>query len=159
MYRIGQGYDAHRLIPGRKLILGGVEIAYPLGLEGHSDADVLTHAVMDALLGALVLGDIGKHFPPDDPAFRGANSLKLLEDVNKMIEAQGYRLSNLDATVIAQKPKLSGYILEMRENLAAAMGVPVSLVSVKATTEEGMGFTGAQQGVSAHCVVLLASCI
>jgi len=135
--------------------LGGVEIAHPLGLEGHSDADVLAHAVMDALLGALALGDIGKRFPPGDPAFKGVNSLKLLEDVNKMIEAQGYRLNNLDATIIAQKPKLSGYIPIMRENLAAATGVPAALVSVKATTEEGMGFTGARQGISAHCVVLL----
>jgi len=154
-YRIGHGYDAHRLVSGRKLILGGVEITHPLGLEGHSDADVLTHAVMDALLGALALGDIGKYFPPDDPAFKGASSLKLLEDVNRMVEAQGYRLGNLDATIIAQNPKLFEYITEMRENLAATMGVPAALVSVKATTEEGMGFTGAQQGISAHCVALL----
>ena len=154
--RIGHGYDAHRLVAGRKLILGGVEIPHDLGLDGHSDADVLTHAIMDALLGALALGDIGLHFPPGDAAFKGASSIKLLREVAGMVEAQGFALGNLDATVIAQKPKLAGYIPNMRENLAGALGVPAGRVSVKATTEEGMGFTGVGQGIAAHCVVLLA---
>jgi len=156
-FRIGHGYDAHRLTPGRKLILGGVEINHPSGLDGHSDADVLTHAVMDALLGALALGDIGAHFPPGDPAFKDADSLKLLMSVSQMIGARGYRLSNLDATIIAQEPKLAGYIPAMRENLAGAMDIPIDRVSVKATTEEGMGFTGAGEGMAAHCVALLES--
>ena len=154
-FRIGHGYDAHRLVPGRKLILGGVEIEHPCGLDGHSDADVLTHAVADALLGALALGDIGAHFPPGDPAFKDADSLKLLGHVAEMIRTHGYCLSNLDATVIAQQPKLAGYIPAMRENLAQAVGAPIERVSVKATTEEGMGFTGRQEGIAAHCVVLL----
>ena len=153
--RIGHGYDAHRLVPGRSLILGGVDIPHHLGLCGHSDADVLTHAIMDALLGALALGDIGMHFPPGDADFKGADSIKLLQKVAGMVEARGFELSNLDATVIAQEPKLAGYILGMRERLAGAIGVPVGLISVKATTEEGMGFTGAGEGIAAHCVALL----
>jgi len=156
-FRIGHGYDAHRLTPRRKLILGGLEIEHPLGLDGHSDADVLTHAVMDALLGALALGDIGTHFPPGDPAFKDASSLKLLARVSQMICEHGYRLNNLDATVIAQEPKLVGYIPKIRENLAVALQAPIDKLSVKATTEEGMGFTGAGQGIAAHCVVLLES--
>ena len=154
-FRIGHGYDAHRLVPGRKLILGGVEVEHPRGLDGHSDADVLTHAVADALLGALALGDLGTHFPPGDPAFKDADSLKLLGSVAEMIVARGYRLGNLDATVIAQQPKLAGYIPAIRENLAQAVGANIGCVSVKATTEEGMGFTGTQEGIAAHCVVLL----
>jgi len=155
-FRIGHGYDAHRLVPGRKLILGGVDIPHHLGLDGHSDADVLTHAIMDAMLGALALGDIGKHFPPQDDSFKGADSVELLRKVAKMVKAQGFALCNLDATVIAQQPKLAGFIPQMRENLAAAIGVPADRISVKATTEEGMGFTGRQEGIAAHCVVLLA---
>ena len=154
--RIGHGYDAHRLVPGRKLILGGVDVPYNLGLDGHSDADVLTHAIMDAMLGALALGDIGRHFPPQDDAFKGADSIGLLRKVAAMVKAQGFALCNLDATVVAQQPKLAGFIPGMRENLAAAIGVPVDRISVKATTEEGMGFTGRQEGIAAHCVVLLA---
>ena len=160
--RIGHGYDAHRLVAGqgRKLVLGGEEISFKelgrtFGLDGHSDADVLTHAVMDALLGALALGDIGRHFPPGDPAFKDARSIKLLEQVAGMIGERGYCLVNLDATVIAEKPKLAGYIPNIRENLAGALGVPAGQVSVKATTEEGMGFTGRMEGIAAHCVVLI----
>jgi len=153
--RIGHGYDAHRLVPGRKLILGGAEIEHHLGLDGHSDADVLTHAIMDAMLGALALGDIGKHFPPQDDTFKGADSIELLKKVTAMVKAEGFALCNLDSTVIAQQPKLAGFIPQMRENLASAIGVPADCVSVKATTEEHMGFTGRQEGIAAHCVVLL----
>ena len=154
--RIGHGYDAHRLVPGRRLVLGGVEIPHPLGLEGYSDADVLIHAIMDALLGALALGDIGQHFPTGESAFKDADSIQLLQKVAGLVEWQGYALCNLDATVIAQKPRLAGHIPEMREKISAALGVPASMVSVKATTEEGMGFTGSGEGIAAHCVVLLA---
>ncbi|MCL2579322.1 MAG: 2-C-methyl-D-erythritol 2,4-cyclodiphosphate synthase [Oscillospiraceae bacterium] len=153
--RIGHGYDAHRLIPGRRLILGGREIPHSLGLDGHSDADVLTHAVMDALLGALALGDIGRHFPPGDDAYKDISSLKLLAQVARLIDGAGYHLVNLDATILAEKPKLAGYIPDMRQSLAKALGAQVEQVSVKATTEEGMGFTGRQEGMAAHCVVLL----
>ena len=153
--RIGHGYDAHRLVPRRGLILGGVEIPFHLGLDGHSDADVLTHAIMDAMLGALALGDIGKHFPPQDGSFKGADSIGLLRKVIAMVKTEGFALSNLDATIIAQKPRLAGFIPQMRENIAAATQVPVNHISVKATTEEGMGFTGRQEGIAAHCVVLL----
>ncbi|MDY3617699.1 2-C-methyl-D-erythritol 2,4-cyclodiphosphate synthase [Agathobaculum sp.] len=153
--RIGHGYDVHRLTEGRRLILGGVEIPYERGLDGHSDADVLTHAVMDALLGALALGDIGKHFPDTDERYRGADSIALLRHVAALIAENGYRLANLDATVLAQAPKLAPHIGQMRENLAAAIGCEASRVSVKATTEEGLGFTGAGQGIAAHCVCLL----
>ena len=155
MIRIGHGYDVHKLVEGRKLILGGVEIPHLLGLLGHSDADVLLHAVSDALLGALALGDIGKHFPDTDPAYTGADSLKLLQAVMALVDGQGYRLGNLDAIVIAQKPKLAPYIGQMRENIAAACRADVSQVSVKATTEERLGFTGREEGISAHCVCLL----
>jgi len=154
--RIGHGYDAHRLVPECRLILGGVEIPHHLGLDGHSDADLLTHAVMDAMLGALALGDIGQHFPPGKAAYKDANSLKLLQKVTEMVAGQRFTLCNLDATIIAQKPKLADYIPQMRENLAGALGVDVGQVSVKATTEEGMGFTGTEHGIAAHCVVLLA---
>ena len=155
-FRIGHGYDVHRLVENRKLILGGVEIPYEKGLLGHSDADVLLHAVSDALLGALALGDIGKHFPDTDPAYAGADSLKLLELVVEKVREQGYAVGNLDATVLCQKPKLAPYIDSMREKIAAACGVSAEQVSVKATTEEKLGFTGEGLGISAHCVCLLA---
>lgn len=153
--RIGHGYDVHRLAEGRRLILGGVEIPCHLGLLGHSDADVLTHAVMDALLGAACLGDIGSAFPDTDPAYEGISSMVLLERVAQRILAAGYQLGNLDATILAQRPKLAPYIPQMRENLAARLGVPVTRVNVKATTEEGLGFTGRGEGIAAHAVVLL----
>lgn len=153
--RIGQGYDVHRLVEGRKLILGGVEIPYEKGLLGHSDADVLTHAVMDAMLGALALGDIGKHFPDNDPAYAGADSLKLLGQVNRLIHDHGYRLGNLDVTVAAQRPKLAPYILAMRQRLADTLGVPVEDISIKATTEEGLGITGQGEGMTATAICLL----
>ena len=155
--RIGHGYDVHRLVNGRRLILGGVEIPHSLGLLGHSDADVLTHAVMDALLGAAALGDIGKLFPDTDPAYAGADSLKLLKRVVELLEQKGYQVSNVDATVLAQKPKLAPYINPMRENLAACMRVELDQVNVKATTEEKLGFTGAEEGIAAHAVCLLCS--
>lgn len=153
--RIGHGYDVHRLVPGRALVLGGVQIPYEKGLLGHSDADVLTHAVMDALLGALALGDIGKHFPDTDERYRGADSIALLRRVAALLDERGCRLGNLDVTVLAQAPKLAPHIGQMRQNLAAALRSDVSRVSVKATTEEGLGFTGAQEGIAAHCVCLL----
>ena len=154
-FRIGQGYDVHRLVEGRKLILGGVEIPYEKGLLGHSDADVLTHAVMDAMLGALALGDIGKHFPDTDEKYKNADSLKLLKCVYGLLKENGYHIVNLDATVLAQAPKLAPYIVKMRENIAEALDLDVDFVSVKATTEEGLGFTGAKQGIAAHCVCLI----
>ena len=153
--RIGHGYDVHRLTEGRKLILGGVDIPYEKGLLGHSDADVLTHAVMDALLGAAGLGDIGKHFPDTDPAYAGADSMKLLEHVVSLLQERGWRVGNVDATILAQRPKLAPHISRMRENLAARMGVLPDQVNVKATTEEGLGFTGSGEGVAAHAVCLL----
>ena len=153
--RIGHGYDVHRLIVGRDLILGGVKIPHRLGLLGHSDADVLLHAVMDALLGAAALRDIGYHFPDTDPAYKGADSRALLREVGKKITAAGYRVSNIDVTVIAQKPKLKDYIPVMIENIAADLSVSQSQVNVKATTEENMGFTGGEQGISCHAVCLL----
>jgi 2-C-methyl-D-erythritol 2,4-cyclodiphosphate synthase len=153
--RIGHGYDVHRLVEGRDLILGGVNIPHSTGLLGHSDADVLAHAVSDALLGALSLGDIGKHFPDTDPRWKGADSLKLLRVVVEMIHAQGYVVSNVDATILAQRPKLAPYILTMRQNLADAMGIDTERVSVKATTEEGLGFTGSGEGIATHAVCLL----
>ena len=155
--RIGHGYDVHRLVPERKLILGGVEIPFEKGLLGHSDADVLTHAVMDALLGAAALGDIGKLFPDNDPAYAGADSLMLLRRVMDILEENGYTVGNVDATVLAQRPKLAPHIPLMRERLAAAMGVTLDQVSVKATTEEGLGFTGTGEGIAAHAVVLIES--
>lgn len=155
MIRVGHGYDAHRLVQGRKLILGGVDVPYPKGLLGHSDADVLTHAVMDALLGAAALGDIGGLFPDGDEAYRGADSLKLLREVCRFLREKRFRIGNIDATVLAQAPKLKPYVGGMRENLARACGIPTDCVSVKATTEEGMGFTGSGEGVAAHAVCLL----
>ena len=153
--RIGHGYDVHRLTENRKLILGGVEIPYEKGLLGHSDADVLVHALMDAMLGAAALGDIGKLFPDNDDAYLGADSLVLLKKVSALIREQGYTLSNADCTVIAQRPRLSPYIDEMRKRVAEAAGVDVGRVSVKATTEEKLGFTGEGLGIAAHAVVLL----
>lgn len=153
--RIGHGYDVHRLVPGRDLILGGVKIPYALGLDGHSDADVLLHAVMDALLGAAALRDIGYHFPDTDPAYKGANSLELLKIVGQKLTAAGYRVGNIDVTMIAQKPKLKDYIPAMAENIAAALGIGVGQVNVKATTEEHLGFTGTGEGMSCHAVCLL----
>ena len=153
--RIGHGYDVHRLTAGRKLILGGVDIPWELGLLGHSDADVLTHAVMDALLGAAALGDIGQHFPDTDPAYEGADSLELLRRVADILAQNGYRIGNVDATILAQRPKLAPHIPVMREKLAAAMGIGTGRVSVKATTEEGLGFTGAGEGIAAHAVALI----
>ena len=153
--RIGHGYDVHRLVEGRKLILGGVEVPHTLGLLGHSDADVLTHAVMDALLGAAALGDIGRHFPDTDPAYAGADSLKLLDHVVELLEEKGYQVGNVDATILAQKPKLAPYIEKMRDNLAARMKVEPDQVNVKATTEEKLGFTGRQEGISAYATVLI----
>ena len=150
--RIGSGYDVHRLVAGRKLILGGVEIPYDLGLDGHSDADVLLHAITDALLGACALGDIGKHFPDTDERYKGADSLKLLSDAYRIVLDAGFVLTNLDATIIAQKPKLRPYIDEMRKNIAGALGVKIEQVSVKATTEEGLGFTGAREGMAAQAL-------
>ena len=153
--RIGHGYDVHRLVPGRDLILGGVKIPYEMGLLGHSDADVLCHAVSDALLGAAGLGDIGVHFPDTDPAYKGADSLKLLRIAAQKVTAAGYRISNVDVTMIAQKPKLKDYIGQMRRNLEAAMTLPAGRVNVKATTEEGLGFTGNLEGLACHAVCLL----
>ena len=153
--RIGHGYDVHRLAEGRRLILGGVDIPWERGLLGHSDADVLTHAVMDALLGAAGLGDIGQHFPDTDPAYAGADSLKLLEHVAGLLRERGFVVGNVDATVLAQRPKLAPHIPQMRENLARAMGAEPSQVNVKATTEEGLGFTGSGEGMAAHAVCLL----
>lgn len=157
--RIGHGYDVHRLVPGRDLILGGVKIPYALGLDGHSDADVLLHAVMDALLGAAALRDIGYHFPDTDPAYKGANSLELLKIVGQKLTAAGYRVGNIDVTMIAQKPKLKDYIPAMAENIAAALGIGVGQVNVKATTEEHLGFTGTGKGMSCHAVCLLEEAV
>ena len=153
--RIGHGYDVHRLVEGRRLILGGVEIPYEKGLLGHSDADVLTHAVMDSLLGAAALGDIGTLFPDSNPAYAGADSLELLDTVMQALRQAGYRVGNLDATILAQRPKLAPHIPHMREHLAERMDVPSSRVNVKATTEEGLGFTGSGEGIAAHAVCLL----
>ena len=153
--RIGHGYDVHRLVENRKLILGGVDIPYEKGLLGHSDADVLTHAVADALLGALSLGDIGKHFPDSDPAYAGADSLKLLSHVAALCREHGYRASSVDATLLCQRPKLAPHIVQMRENIAAAIDISADLISVKATTEEGLGFTGEGAGIAAHAVCLM----
>lgn len=153
--RIGHGYDVHRLVEDRKLILGGVEIPYEKGLLGHSDADVLAHAISDALLGAAALGDIGSHFPDTDPTFADADSLKLLTEVCRLVESKGYTISNIDATILAQRPKLRPYIDTMRENLAAACGIAIDQINVKATTEEKLGFTGSGEGMAAHAVCLL----
>lgn len=153
--RIGHGYDVHRLAEGRRLILGGVDIPWEKGLLGHSDADVLTHAVMDALLGAAGLGDIGRHFPDTDPAYAGADSLKLLEHVVGLLRERGFAVGNVDATILAQRPKLAPHIPRMRDNLARVMGIDPGRVNVKATTEEGLGFTGSGEGIAAHGVALI----
>jgi 2-C-methyl-D-erythritol 2,4-cyclodiphosphate synthase len=153
--RIGHGYDVHRLVPGRKLILGGVNIDYEKGLDGHSDADVLLHAVSDALLGAAGLGDIGKHFPDTDPQYKGADSLKLLQVVGQRVMEKGYRVSNIDVTMIAQRPKLRPHIEKMEENIASVLGIAPDRVNVKATTEERLGFTGDGSGMACHAVCLL----
>lgn len=153
--RIGHGYDVHRLVPGRNLILGGVKIPYELGLDGHSDADVLLHAVSDALLGAAGLGDIGRHFPDTDPKYKGADSLVLLNIVGQKVAQKGYRVSNIDVTMIAQKPKLKDYISRMEENIASVLGLDPERVNVKATTEEKLGFTGTGEGMACHAVCLL----
>ncbi len=154
--RIGNGYDVHRLVPDRKLILGGVDIPYEKGLLGHSDADVLIHAVMDALLGAAALGDIGQHFPDTDPEWEGADSMKLLAAVNEMLLERAWYIENIDATIIAQRPKLASYIPRMRENIAAVCGISLNQVNIKATTEEGLGFTGEGLGIAASAVCLLS---
>lgn len=155
--RIGMGYDVHRLTENRKLVLGGVEIPYEKGLLGHSDADVVVHAVMDALLGAAALGDIGKHFPDTDPAYEGISSIKLLTFVGDLLEEHNYVVENIDATIIAQRPKLLPYMPEMVKNVAGALGIEEDRVNIKATTEEGLGFTGSGEGISAHAVCLLMS--
>jgi len=155
--RIGHGYDVHRLVEERKLIMGGVDIPWEKGLLGHSDADVLLHAIADAILGAIGEGDIGKHFPDTDPAFKGADSLKLLAHVMKLADGRGYKLGNLDATIIAQRPKMAPHIPQMRQNIATVLNAFVEQVNVKATTEEGLGFTGTGEGISAHAVVLMLS--
>ena len=157
MFRIGHGYDAHRLVEGRKLILGGVDIPHTLGLLGHSDADVLTHAVCDALLGAAALGDIGKLFPDNDMSFKDINSLILLKKTAEVLGENGYSVSNVDATVVAQAPKLAPHIEQMRKNIAEVIGIDLSQVSIKATTEEKMGFTGSCEGICAHAVCLIES--
>ena len=153
--RIGHGYDVHRLVAGRKLILGGVEIPHTLGLDGHSDADVLVHAIMDAMLGAVALGDIGQHFPDNDDKYLGADSMVLLAEVGRILAAHGYEVGNIDSTVIAQKPKLKTYIPEMRQRIADVLAIDVDQVSVKATTEEKLGFSGREEGIAAHAVCLI----
>ena len=153
--RIGTGYDVHKLVEGRALILGGVNIPYERGLDGHSDADVITHAIMDALLGAAALGDIGQHFPDTDPRYKGADSIKLLQEVGLILAAHGYSIENVDSTIIAQRPKLMNYLPEMRVNVAKALQLSVDQVSIKATTEEHLGFTGRGEGISAQAVALL----
>ena len=153
--RIGHGYDVHRLVPGRALILGGVRLDYPLGLDGHSDADVLTHAVMDALLGAAGLGDIGRHFPDNDPTYRGIDSQILLSKVRELLAAKGFRIGNLDVTVIAQAPKLAPHLAAMEQTLAATLEIDPARINVKATTEEHLGYTGRGEGIACHAVCLL----
>lgn len=156
MIRIGNGYDVHKLTEGRELILGGVKIEHTMGLLGHSDADVLTHAIMDSLIGAAALGDIGKLFPDTDKAYKGADSIILLKKVVEILKEKGYKICNIDSILVAQKPKISPYIQKMRENIAAACEIDVDFVSVKATTEEKLGFTGREEGISAHAVCLLS---
>ncbi|MDY4078631.1 MAG: 2-C-methyl-D-erythritol 2,4-cyclodiphosphate synthase [Clostridium sp.] len=155
--RIGMGYDVHKLVPERKLILGGVDIPYELGLLGHSDADVLLHAIMDSLLGAASLGDIGKHFPDTDDRFKGISSIELLKEVGKLISEKGYKIGNIDATIIAQKPKMAPHIPLMRENIASALNIDLEQINVKATTEEGLGFTGEGKGISSQSICLLTN--
>jgi len=155
MIRVGYGYDVHRLVEGRKLVLGGVDIPFEKGLLGHSDADVLLHAITDALFGAAALGDIGSHFPDTDPRYKGADSLKLLEACGKELREQGWRISNIDSTIVAQRPKLLPHVPQMRENIARVLGLEVSQVSVKGKTEEGLGFTGTGEGMAVHAVCLI----
>ena len=155
MIRIGQGYDVHRLVEGRKLIIGGVDIPHNVGLLGHSDADVLLHAISDAILGAAALGDIGKHFPDTDPKFKGADSLVLLSHCGKLVREKGYRINNIDATIVAQRPKMAPHIQTMRENIARALEIEINQVNVKATTEEKLGFTGTEQGISSYVAALI----
>ena len=155
MIRVGMGYDVHRLTENRDLILGGVKSPWEKGLLGHSDADVLVHAVMDALLGAAALGDIGKHFPDTDPAYKGISSILLLEHVTELLDRYGYGIGNIDATIIAQKPKMAPHIPQMRENMARAMGIDISRLNIKATTEEGLGFTGREEGIASQAICLL----
>jgi len=155
--RVGMGYDVHRLVPDRDLIIGGVKIPYEKGLLGHSDADVLLHAIMDALLGAAALGDIGKHFPDNDPEYEGADSLALLKRVGELLSEEGYVIENIDSTIIAQKPKMAPHIEQMRKNIADTLGLDITRVNVKATTEEGLGFTGTGEGISSQAVVLIMS--
>ena len=155
--RIGMGYDVHRLVENRKLILGGVEIPFEKGLLGHSDADVLLHAIMDSLLGAASLGDIGKHFPDTDDRFKGISSIELLKEVGKLISEKGYKIGNIDATIIAQKPKMAPHIPLMRENIASALNIDLEQINVKATTEEGLGFTGEGKGISSQSICLLTN--
>lgn len=155
--RVGMGYDVHKLVDGRSLVLGGVTIPYEKGLLGHSDADVLLHAIMDALLGAAALGDIGKHFPDTDPAYKGISSVRLLEHVRKLLEENLFLIENIDATIIAQAPKMRPYIDSMRKNIADALGITIEQVNIKATTEEGLGFTGSGEGISSQAVCLLTS--
>ncbi len=157
MIRFGMGYDVHRLTEGRKLIIGGVEIPHKLGLLGHSDADVLLHAISDAILGAAALGDIGRHFPDTDPRYKGADSLKLLGEVARLVAEKGYRVGNVDSTIVAQAPKLAPYIAEMNKNIAETLNIPIDAVNVKATTEEHLGFTGTEQGISAYAVAGIVS--
>lgn len=155
MIRIGQGYDVHRLVTGRRLIVGGVEIEHETGLLGHSDADVLTHAICDALLGAAAMGDIGRHFPDSDEKYRGVSSLTLLDEVGKMLRAKGYGINNIDAIIIAQAPKFAPFIEKMRENIASTLGIDIESVGIKATTEEGLGFTGKKEGIAASAVCII----
>ncbi len=155
MIRIGQGYDVHKLVMGRRLIVGGVEIPHETGLLGHSDADVLTHAVCDALLGAAALGDIGKHFPDSDEKYKGVSSLTLLDEVGKMLRAKGYEINNIDSIIIAQAPKFAPFIDKMRENIASTLGISIESVGIKATTEEGLGFTGKKEGIAASAVCII----
>lgn len=155
MIRIGQGYDVHRLVEGRKLILGGKEIKHEKGLLGHSDADVLTHAICDALLGAAALGDIGKRFPDSDDKYKDINSLLLLKEVGRLLDTMGCQINNIDATIIAEEPKIAPYIQEMRENIAEVLNLPIGAVNIKATTEEGLGFTGRKEGIAAIAVALI----
>lgn len=154
--RIGLGYDVHKLVPNRDLIIGGVKIPHTLGLLGHSDADVLIHAIMDSLLGAAALGDIGKHFPDTDAEFKGISSIKLLNEVRELLSKNNYKIENIDATIIAQRPKMSPYITSMRENISEALRISINQINVKATTEEGLGFTGIEEGISSQSICLIS---
>lgn len=155
MFRIGQGYDVHKLVEGRQLILGGVDIPYEKGLLGHSDADVLVHAIMDALIGAMAEGDIGKHFPDTDTKYKGVSSMKLLEEVNRLLKDKGYKIANVDVTIIAQRPKMLPFIQQMKDNISHTLSIETSQLNIKATTEEGLGFTGNGLGISAQAICLL----